>query len=300
MLIKIRRVIKIIRSGNSLDLLAEVIARIRGTKGCIADFDNKIEVFFEDKQGLEIGGPSGIFSDRSLLPIYKIVSTLDNCNFSETTVWQRCNREGLTFKYHKNKPKGYQYICDATNPEKINANSYDFVLSSHVIEHLANPLKALFEWKRILRNNGVLLLLCPHKENTFDHKRPITPLSHLIEDFGKDTDEHDLTHLPEILELHDLKMDIGAGSYDNFVDRSKNNYKNRCLHHHVFSTESLINIFDYTNLEIVYVRAELPYHIIIIGKKSDNLHTHIKNKQFLAEDAEWRKTSPFHIDKSLL
>lgn len=299
MSIKIRRITKIIRSGNILDLLAEVIAGIRGTKSCIADFDNKIGVFFEDKKGLEIGGQSGIFSDRSLLPIYKIVSTLDNCNFSETTIWQRYNREGLTFNYHKNKPKGYQYIYDATNLEKINTNSYDFVLASHVIEHLANPLKALFEWKRILRNNGVLFLVCPHKENTFDHKRPITPLSHLIEDFEKDTDEHDLTHLPEILELHDLKMNPRAGSYDKFVARSKNNYENRCLHHHVFLTESLINIFDYINLEIVYLRAELPYHIIIIGKKSDNLHIH-KNKQFLAEDTEWRKTSPFHIDKSPL
>jgi hypothetical protein len=38
--------------------------------------------------GLEIGGPSSIFSGRSILPVYQIPLSLDNCNFSSTTVFQ--------------------------------------------------------------------------------------------------------------------------------------------------------------------------------------------------------------------
>ena len=72
---------------------------------------------------------------------------------------------------------------------------------SHCIEHIANPLKAISEWKRILKDNGLILLIVPHKDKTFDHNRPITSLSHLIEDMKTDVQEDDSTHLPEILEL---------------------------------------------------------------------------------------------------
>ena len=37
--------------------------------------------------------------------------------------------------------------------------SYDFVISSHVIEHFKNPIKALYEWKRIARKYFLWLFL---------------------------------------------------------------------------------------------------------------------------------------------
>src|ERR1035438_684043 len=42
----------------------------------------------KDKAGLEIGGPSWVFRDwYAPLPIYKAVESLDNCVFSDKTVW---------------------------------------------------------------------------------------------------------------------------------------------------------------------------------------------------------------------
>lgn len=145
--------------------------------------------------------------------------------------------------------------------------SYDFVISSHTIEHMANPLKALYEWKRVLKRGGTLLLCAPDRDKTFDHRRRTTTLSHLIDDFRKNVGEHDLSHLPEILELHDLSMDPQAGTKEEFTKRSERNFENRCLHHHVFTLESLINAVEYAGFNVVMAKNHPPFHIIVIGQK---------------------------------
>ncbi len=60
-------------------------------------------------------------------------------------------------------------------------NSVDFVISSHVIEHFPDPIKALKEWRRIVKPGGYIYVIAPHKERTFDKDRPRTPLAELIE-----------------------------------------------------------------------------------------------------------------------
>ena len=59
-------------------------------------------------------------------------------------------------------------------------NSQDFVISSHVIEHFFDPIKALKEWHRVVRPGGYIFLIVPHKERTFDKERPRTALKELI------------------------------------------------------------------------------------------------------------------------
>ena len=221
--------------------------------------------FLRGKYGLEIGGPSNFF--REILPIYSIIRGLDGCNYGKITIWEGNIKEGQTYEYHPNKKKGYQFICDAVDLKFIPSLSYDFILASHVIEHIANPIKALLEWLRILKENGILLLVVPHRDGTFDHNRPITTLKHLLDDFEKNIKEDDLTHLPEILELHDLTLDPQAGDFDAFKKRSLDNFNNRCLHHHIFDTKLVVEIFDYLGLQVLSVDVVLPYHIIVMGKK---------------------------------
>ena len=56
--------------------------------------------------------------------------------------------------------------------------SFDFVVSSHVIEHFFNPIKALLEWQRVA--SRYIVIICPHKARTFDSERPLTTLAELI------------------------------------------------------------------------------------------------------------------------
>jgi hypothetical protein len=69
----------------------------------LSDF-NSIEKYFINKNGLEVGGPSTLFSDRSVLPIYKLARNIDNCNFKNDTVWEDSLMEGINSNYKKWAP----------------------------------------------------------------------------------------------------------------------------------------------------------------------------------------------------
>ncbi|MCB9831401.1 MAG: class I SAM-dependent methyltransferase [Planctomycetes bacterium] len=63
--------------------------------------------------------------------------------------------------------------------------SLEFVLASHVLEHMVDTIKALREWDRVLAVGGIAFLIVPHKERTFDAPRPRTPFSHLLADHAE-------------------------------------------------------------------------------------------------------------------
>jgi SAM-dependent methyltransferase len=218
------------------------------------------------KRGLEVGGPSAVFRTGGLIPLYEFVGALDNCNFSSQTIWAK-HESGLTFRYSEHKPVGRQYLTEGGDLHEIPDECYEFVLSCHMLEHSANPLRALNAWKRILKPSGPLLLLLPNKAMTFDHKRPVTPLAHLIEDLEAGTTEEDLTHLPEILRLHDIQRDPEAGGYENFKARSERNAEFRGMHQHVFDPPLVRAMLEHANFSVELLRTAYPNHIIAIARK---------------------------------
>jgi len=89
-------------------------------------------------------------------------------------------------------------LCDKALKVDIVANgddiplpdeSQDFIVSSHVIEHFPNPIKALVEWDRLVKPGGTIFMIVPHKERTFDKHKACTPLSHIVEDFKNNNTE---------------------------------------------------------------------------------------------------------------
>lgn len=225
----------------------------------------KIKDLFFDKVGLEIGGPSPVFKGDGICPIYPYAKIVDGCNFSEQTIWEGSLKEGLYYNY--GEKIGQQWICDVVELEsKIVPNSYDFVISSNNIEHVANPLKAIQQCLNVMKNFGILLLVVPIKTNNFDHNRTVTSFDHLKEDFENNIKEDDLTHLDEILKLHDLALDPPAGTLEQFRERSLKNYQNRALHQHVFDMNLLVEIFNFFNLNILFQK-DLGNENLIIGQK---------------------------------
>ncbi|KAA1251985.1 class I SAM-dependent methyltransferase [Mycobacterium simiae] len=204
--------------------------------------------FVESKYGIEIGGPSALFS--TILPLYPFIGGLDGVNFATDTVWEGSISAGNDFNYYAGK-SGRQFISEAVNLSEIPTNRYDFLLSSNCLEHVANGIKALTEWKRVIKPGGALILVLPKKESNFDHRRPVTKFEHLLDDFNHDVGEDDLTHLEEILALHDLSMDPPAGNLEHFRQRSLKNFENRTLHHHVFDVPLIERMLDHLRFEIV-------------------------------------------------
>ena len=250
---------------------------------------------FRGKVGLEIGGPSANFGPRGFLPVYAVASCIDNCNFGHDTTWEGEVREGATFRFSSRKPPGRQYVAEATDLGRIADESYDFLLSSHAIEHSANPLRALFEWTRVVKPGGLLAIIIPHKDGTFDHRRPVTPLAHLIEDLESDVGEDDLTHLGEILALHDLTLDPGGGDLAAFEARSRRNLENRCLHQHVFDTASAVAMIDHAGLEIEFVQTLTPHDIVVIARRPSSSPA-VQRRDVAGLLAAARRNSPFASD----
>jgi len=74
---------------------------------------------------------------------------------------------------------------------------YEVLMSSHMLEHLANPLRLLRELSTKLRVGGLILSIVPNRAAFWDRARNLTTMEHLIADEEHGTDEGDLTHLEE-------------------------------------------------------------------------------------------------------
>lgn len=219
---------------------------------------------FTGKYGLEIGGPSRIFCEDHLIPIYHICERIDNCNYSRQTIW---NQQTDAYKFGLSE--GEFFIGEACNLNGISDAKYDFVLASHVLEHTANPLRALLEWYRVLVPGGTLLVIVPNKLETFDHRRPLTSFEHIEADFKANTGEDDLNHLEEVLSLHDLDLDPEAGTEDQFRKRCLQNASVRAMHHHVFSPDLLIQLFNHLGLKVLNLSMERPFHIVGFAQRTE-------------------------------
>lgn len=231
----------------------------------INNYRNYLDLF-ENKSGIEIGGPSNYFNSGDILPIYSVIENLDGVNFNTDTIWTGSQSDGEAFKYETSKKSGRKYICDAVDLNLIPSEKYDFIISCNNLEHIANPLKAMQEWLRVIKPNALILLVLPNKKVNFDHNRNVTTLGHLINDYNCKISEDDLSHLDEVLKLHDLSLDPLAGTLDQFKNRSMKNYENRALHHHVFDMDLLQEIYSYFNIQIILKRTTISDHFIV-GRK---------------------------------
>ena len=246
----------------------------------------------KNKKGIEIGGPSFAFSKRGFIPIYQIINSLDGCNFSNDTIWEGKISEGLNFKFDDRE--GWQYIKDAVCLEGIESEKYDFILSCHSLEHIANPIKAIEEWKRVLKTSGYILIIVPHKEKTFDRKRTVTTIEHIIEDYKKEITEDDQTHFQDVILNHDFSIDPGILNQAEFIKRTKNNQLNRCLHHHVFNTKLLVELIQFCKLKIIEVDHFSPFHIVLLAQKTN---MHFSNENWLDANSSIYSNSLFQSDK---
>lgn len=224
-----------------------------------------------DKCGLEIGGPSGTFRDSGLVPLYRYVKSLDNCVFSRTTLWEGTREDGSPFVFDESRPPGRNYVLEATNLDRIASDTYDFLLSADNLEHTANPVKALREWMRVIKSRGALVLILPNYRKTFDHRRKLTAVSHMLEDFEQGTTEDDTTHVEEVLALHDLSRDPDAGDYEEFRQRVLKNSQYRSLHHHVFDENNSRELLEAVGMQVLCVELAAPWHIVLLARMPPRL-----------------------------
>lgn len=216
------------------------------------------------QHGIEVGGPSAMFKARGEIPLYPVVGSLDCCNFGPETVWEGHIDEGRTF--HFGNRIGRQFIAEAWKIPVPDA-SYDFIASCHMLEHSANPLRCLHEWRRIIKPGGHLVLALPDGATTFDRNRPVTTLAHLIEDFERVTGEDDMTHLAEALALHDMTLSPEYRSREALTMHFTDNRANRRLHQHVFDLSLAVSAVKAAGFRVLSSETYAPCHLIVFATK---------------------------------
>src|SRR5215469_18587201 len=158
-------------------MLAEAVRSLtrRGLLGTVraASFAFRCAAAVKGKRGIEIGGPTKWFAKD--VPVYRTASSVDNCVFSTETIWEGQREDGASYHYLPGR-FGLNRVVDGVSLHGINEGEYEFVLSSHSLEHIANPIKAITNWKRV-SNGGPLVLVLPYCHETLDHLRPVTALS---------------------------------------------------------------------------------------------------------------------------
>jgi SAM-dependent methyltransferase len=76
-------------------------------------------------------------------------------------------------------------VDDGERLETIADASQDFIVANHFLEHCEDPIGTIGNHLGKLRPGGVLFYTVPDKRYTFDFRRPLTPLAHMIDDHEK-------------------------------------------------------------------------------------------------------------------
>ncbi len=163
---------------------------------------------------------------------------------AQTRIWYVDRFDGAALDDHYPELRGRilrpDLLAEATELP-VAPRSLDFLIASHVLEHMPYPLRALRTWYDALAPGGALLLKVPDKRYTFDVKRARTPLDHLLRE-THDQREH----------FEDWVANVGNRSRDSpgfdeaVDDLMRRNYS---IHFHVWIDEDIREIIEFTRRE---------------------------------------------------
>ncbi|MEO6796195.1 MAG: class I SAM-dependent methyltransferase [Candidatus Dormibacter sp.] len=116
---------------------------------------------------------------------------------ARVTYVDRLPEQELRRHYQELASEKFAPVTMIGNAEDLSAfsdNSQDFVIANHLLEHLEDPIRALVEFHRVLRPDGVLYMALPDPRANFDRDRQLTTLAHLLEEHRSGTDKNRLAH----------------------------------------------------------------------------------------------------------
>lgn len=133
----------------------------------------------------------------------------------------------IEFQFYKKSQEeicGYYALVDLPGEAHaipVEDSSQDYIISSHVVEHLPDTISAFLEWNRVLKAGGIIFMIFP-KRNALvaDQCRAITPLREFIEDYHQKITAKDHPFPP------------GQGKRG---------------HYHVFTLTSMLELIDWCN-----------------------------------------------------
>lgn len=201
-----------------------------------------------NKKVLEIGGPSELLNF-----LYNSVDSIEMLN----------HEDSMKVHHVSNFPTKTvgKFFGDATDVEAFTSNNlfgkFDVVITSHTLEHIANPIATLKLWKQCLVKGGTIINIVPNKNFCWDVVRDYTSNQHLLDDYLNNTPESDMTHLHE----------SSCMPRSNYYEEVGPINQTRIIHHHVFSEDSMKFIHEYVGFNTIksYIDNNDQLQMIYIG-----------------------------------
>ncbi|MDH5527968.1 MAG: class I SAM-dependent methyltransferase [Nitrospirota bacterium] len=152
------------------------------------------------------------------------------------------------------------YVIKSGKFRDVINERFDYIVASHVIEHVPNMLGWLRSLEEILNPSGRVFLVVPDRRFTFDIDRPATSLGEIIENdylnrerpsprsafdqyyYHRQVRAHDAWVNPDmakqVVKTHTMEQNL------SFFERSKTEYID--CHCNVFSGDEFVEIVDQT------------------------------------------------------
>lgn len=138
--------------------------------------------------------------------------------------------------------------------------SLDFVIANHMIEHTSDPIGTLRHWLEKVRPGGMVYFAAPDKRVGWDESRPVTSITHLLEDYQSEPVERKQRDRAHFAEFHDLwNQDFGTADETDWsaeIRALPSEEKRRAaidymietdysIHYHVFTHHTFVSLLDY-------------------------------------------------------
>jgi SAM-dependent methyltransferase len=196
--------------------------------------------------GIEIGGSGKSFGLDGQKGSYANVDIIDAATRAKSKGWEKSQLVNIL------SPGD-----DLPFKDKV----FEYVFSSHVIEHFFDPIKAIKEWGRVTKSGGYIFMIIPHKEHTFDRNREMSTYTELInrhEDKIKIGDYIQRSKEEKIKHENDKDKDHHRLIYNDKVPVNWEKFDQYDYSHHwsVWNTQSFLelchkldwNVIDYKDI----------------------------------------------------
>jgi hypothetical protein len=131
-------------------------------------------------------------------------------------------------------------IGDAETMAGVPDGRYDFVIASHVIEHMRNPIGSIATWCRVVKPGGLIYLVAPDKRTIFDRHRVRTTLEHLVLDYRQPSRERDHEHFLD----YAVHVDGKAGN-EGLAHAEKLAASDYSIHFHVYMPSDIVRLLEW-------------------------------------------------------
>ena len=161
-------------------------------------------------------------------------------------------------------------VADGEMLSEFKAESLDFVIANHFLEHCENPIGTVESFFRVLKPKGILYLSVPDKNETFDRERTITDLQHLIRDYREGPGWSREQHLREWRSLVQIEF---SKDYQRSIETlTRPSYS---IHFHVWTFVEILELIVYL-LKVLKLGFELEKFI----KNRSEIVTILRKSEF--------------------